>query len=282
MPTISELHIYPIKSCAGISLTEALITEAGLSAHGVCDREWMLVDAAGRFLTQREHPRMALIRPSLSSDGLIVDAPSQPSLTIPLSFPSSEFSVDVQIWDDQFSAFDMGDGAANWFTDFLGTPCRMVRFDRRAERLSSSRWTRELKVPNLFSDGFPFLVISTSSLADLNQKAAAQAHPHYEMQRFRPNIVIDGVEAFEEDYMETFSVGGVVSFAPVKPCPRCPIPSVNPASGEFGASPLNILQTYRANALLEGAITFGMNLMLVSGAGEMLRVGNEVGYQLAF
>jgi uncharacterized protein YcbX len=285
MPAITQLTLYPIKSCAGISLTEAVIVETGLSSHGIGDREWMVIDEVGNFLTQREHPRMALIYPQITTDYLEVRAENAPLLRVPLKSIENSRYAEVQIWEEFYRALEMGDEAAAWFSRFLGVASRLVRFDRSVQRLSSAKWTKGKITPNLFSDGFPLLLISEASLEDLNLKAKAQQGAHFPMNRFRPNIVINGVEAFEEDYAESLSVEGdgvVVELTPVKPCARCPIPSIDQATGEIGPSPLDVLVHYRANALLDGGITFGMNLIVSQGSGQSVRVGDMLDLALAF
>lgn len=283
MPTLTELHLYPIKSCAGIALREATVTEAGLMSEHIYDREWMVVDAQGNFLTQREHPRMALIVPRIKSDTLELRAPGMLRLEIPLdlSDPDQAPTLEVRLWDDTVKAYDCDETTAQWFSNAIGVPCRLVRFHPHAKRLANQQWTGDIEVPTLFSDGYPMLVISEASLQDLNQKLTAQGRTALPMNRFRPNLVINGVEAFEEDYAETIKLGDV-TLKPVKPCPRCPIPSVDQATGIVGPSPLDILQTYRVNPKVDGGITFGMNAILLEGDGQVLRVGQEVEVELAF
>jgi uncharacterized protein YcbX len=125
------------------------------------------------------------------------------------------------------------------------------------------------------------LLISEGSLADLNQRLHAQSRAPLPMNRFRPNLVIDGVDAFEEDYADTLQIGSV-RLQPVKPCPRCPMPSIDQTTGLIGPDPLDILQSYRVNPKVDGGITFGMNVILLDGENEMLQVGQEVEIELAF
>ncbi len=287
MPTIAELTLYPIKSCAGIALREAVVTPAGLSHQFIYDREWMVVDNTGRFLTQREYPKMALIQPAIRTDMLVLRAPGMLQLEIPLDLPAPEQSrtLQVQVWDDTVTAYDCDAVTATWFSNAVGTPCRLVRFHADAKRLASKKWTGDVDVPTLFADGYPMLLISTASLDDLNGRLQAQGRSALPMNRFRPNIVVSGIEAYEEDYAETFDItgkDGSIVLKPVKPCPRCPMPSVDQASGEFGPDPMDILQTYRANPLVDGGITFGMNMILTAGEEQLLRVGDQVDVQLAF
>jgi uncharacterized protein YcbX len=280
---LSEIYFYPIKSCAGIALSEATLTRAGLMTGQVYDREWMLVDASGHFMTQREHPRMALIVPRLKSDTLELRAPGMLRLEIELGLPDPEQAPTcvVQVWDDRVKAYDCDEVTATWFSQALGVPCRLVRFHPDAKRLANPEWSAGIEAPTLFSDGYPVLVLGSASLADLNEKLAAAGRAALPVNRFRPNLVIDGIGAFEEDYAESFRFGATV-LKPVKPCPRCPIPSVDQATGVVGADPLDVLRTYRAKPELDGAICFGMNGIVIEGGAERLRVGQEVGVALAF
>ncbi len=283
MPILTELNLYPIKSCAGIALREAVVTEAGLMSEHIYDREWMVVDAQGAFLTQREHPKMALIVPRIKGDTLELRAPGMLRLEIPLDLPDPDQAptLNVQVWDDTVKAYDCDAVTAAWFSNAVGVACRLVRFHPHAKRIANPQWTGDVEISTLFSDGYPLLVISEASLEDLNQKLIAQGREALPMNRFRPNLVIQGVEAFEEDYAASIKLGGV-TLKPVKPCPRCPIPSVDQATGIVGPNPLDILQTYRVNPKIKGGIAFGMNAILLEGAGQVLRVGQELEIELAF
>ena len=143
----------------------------------------------------------------------------------------------VRIWNDEVAAYDMGAVAAQWFSDFLGRKLRLVRFDPEHRRLSSLQWTAGVEAPNQFSDGFPLLVISEASLDGLNARLAAAGHGAVGIERFRPNIVLAGLQAHDEDRLEVIRIAAAeeVQLRPVKPCPRCPIPNIDPATGE--ASP---------------------------------------------
>ena len=283
MATLSEITLYPIKSCAGIALRSATLTRAGLATESVHDREWMLVDGAGNFLSQREHPRMALIVPHLTAGTLQLSAPGMPPLEIGLGLPDPAAAsvLTVQLWGEPVTAFDCGAASAAWFSGALGTACRLVRFHPGAVRLASDKWCAGVAAPNRFSDGFPVLLIGTASLADLNQKLLAAGRAALPMNRFRPNLVIDGMGAFEEDYAAALQLGDM-QLKPVKPCPRCPIPSVDQATGIAGPDPLDLLRTYRARAELDGAICFGMNCIVIEGEQQHVHVGQEIAVTLAF
>lgn len=283
MPVLTELNLYPIKSCAGIALREAVVTRAGLMSEHIYDREWMVVDADGNFLTQRQHPKMAAIVPKIKLETLELRAPGMLSLDIPLGLPhpDEERLVRVRVWNDTVQAYDCDDVTATWFSQFLGTPCRLVRFHPDARRFADAKWTGGVEAPTLFGDGYPLLVISAASLADLNDRLRAQGRAALPMNRFRPNLVIDGIGAFEEDFAATIVAGSAV-IKPVKPCPRCSIPSIDQATGEVGPSPLDTLQTYRADPKIDGGLAFGMNAILLEGENQVLRVGQEVAVELAF
>lgn len=293
MAILSAITLYPIKSCAGIALHTATLTRAGLTAGPVSDREWMLVDAEGHFLTQRAHPRMALIVPTLivptltapgsSVQTLQVRAPGMAPLDIALAWPDALAApmAMVQVWDDRVMAFDCGDACAAWFSTALKVPCRLVRFDPACARQASATWTGEVVAPTRFTDGFPLLVIGSASLLDLNQKLLAAGRASLPMDRFRPNLVFDDIEAFDEDVSESFKLGSML-LKPVKPCARCPIPSIDQMTGQAGPDPLDLLRSYRAKPALDGAICFGMNCIVVEGEPQTIRVGQQVDVELAF
>lgn len=283
MAILSQIVFYPVKSCAGISVREATLTAAGLSVDAVYDREWMVVDEDGRCISQREYPRMALIAPRLRSDTLELRAPGMLRLEVPLGLPAPEDEVtrEVTLWDDTIVAYDCDATTAAWFTNAVGTPCRLVRFHAGATRFASTKWSGGVQAPTLFSDGYPLLVVGSASLADLNDKLVAAGRTALPMNRFRPNLVIDGIEAFEEDFAESFALGEA-RLKPVKPCARCPIPSIDQATGVPGPDPLDILRSYRTKPAMDDAICFGMNSILTEGDGERLFVGQPVTMTLAF
>lgn len=277
--TIARLFVYPVKSCGGIEVQEALLTETGLDL----DRAWMVVDSEGKFLTQRTVPRMALVRPKLTSQEMVLRAPGMLALHVALD--AVEAPATVTVWRDTVPAWDMGAVAAQWFTDFLGQPCRLVRFDPEHKRLSSMEWTGGVEAPNQFSDGFPVLVASTASMDELNARLAARGHAPVGIERFRPNVVLAGVEAHDEDRVDLLRVEaptGEVHLQPVKPCARCPVPDIDPETAESHPAVGDTLRTYRHDRRLGGAVTFGMNAIVRLGAGQVLRVGQRVAADLRF
>jgi uncharacterized protein YcbX len=269
---IARLFVYPVKSCAGVELREALLTETGLDL----DRAWMVVDEQGVFVTQRELPRMALIRPQLKTTEVVLRAPGM--LALHLQIDTVEEPVRVRIWKDEVAAYDMGGVAAQWFSDFLGRKLRLVRFDPEHRRLSNTTWTGGAEALNQFSDGYPLLVVGEGSLEQFNERLRAAGHAAVGIERFRPNIVLAGVEAHDEDRFELIRVAAEaeVQLRPVKPCPRCPIPNVDPATGQSSPEVGDMLQAYRSNPAVGGAVTFGMNLIAVQGVDQVLRVGQAV------
>ncbi|MET3133515.1 uncharacterized protein YcbX [Oxalobacteraceae bacterium GrIS 1.11] len=283
MAILSEITLYPIKSCAGIAVPHATLTRSGLMTEHIYDREWMVVDGAGQFLSQREHPRMALITPRIKADTLELRAPGMLRLEIALGLPDPALAptLTVQVWDDCVKAYDCDDVTATWFSKALGVACRLVRFHPDARRLASRKWTGEVEAPTLFCDGYPVLVVGAASLEDLNHKLLAAGRAALPMNRFRPNLVLAGIDAFEEEYAACFQFGAT-TVVPVKPCSRCPIPSVDQASGVRGPDPLDILGTYRRKAALDDAICFGMNGIVTEGGDTRVYVGQEVAVELAF
>lgn len=281
MAILTHLLLYPIKSCAGIAVRSAVVNESGLYALGVHDREWMLVTEDGQFLTQREHPRMALVRPLPDGDKLRVHAPGMDDLALPLAWDEAARKRTVRIWDDTVDAADCGDAAAAWFSAALDTSCRLVRFRRDVVRPTSTKWTNGVPAQTRFADGYPLLLIGQASLDDLNARLVAAGRHALPMDRFRPNLVVDGLDTGEEDFLATLAVGGV-EIRPVKPCARCPIPSIDQATGIPGPNPLDILQTYRVNPRMEGAVCLGMNCIVTAGAGSELHLGQDLATDIAF
>ncbi len=267
---VESLHLYPIKSCAGVAPAQALLIETGFEL----DRAWMVVDEDHGFVTQRELPRMALIRLTLNRDDMTLRAPGM--LALHVSLDAVEQQTRVRVWDDEVAAFDMGDLAAQWFSDFLGQRLRLVRFDPEQRRLSNRRWTGAIEAENAFSDGFPLLVVSTESLAEVNRRLALQGHAPVTMERFRPNLVLSGLDAHGEDHLDEVILEGAdgpVRLKLVKPCGRCTIPDVDPVSATQGHAITDALASYRADARLDGALTFGMNAVIVEGVDRRLSVG---------
>ncbi len=268
--TLAALHVYPVKSCAGIAPPRWPLGPFGLDL----DREWMLVDADGEMLSQRELPRMALVHTAVKGNEVLLRAPGM--LPLHLRVDAVEQPCRVRVWDDELPAYDMGALPAQWFNDFLGRPARLARFDTAQRRLASAQWCDGVEAEVAFADGFPLLVASTASLAELNRRLAVRGAAAVTMARFRPNLVLDGLQAFDEDHIDTLEIdadGGTVTLRLVKPCVRCSIPNVDPATAETGAEPGRTLAGFRADARMQGGITFGMNAIVVAGHEHTLAVG---------
>lgn len=263
--SITSLNIHPIKSCRAIPLERASLAVTGLAG----DRQWMVVTLAGRFLTQREVPRLALIGITVGEPELRIDAPEMPALTVPAQLAGE--SHPVTVWKDQCAARDAGDEPAEWFTRALSRPVRLVQFDASVPRPSNVEWTQGIEALNGFTDGFPVLVISEASLDDLNSRLATPLP----MDRFRPNVVLSGLNAYDEDRIHEL-VAGEVRLRIVKPCTRCVITTTDQATAQVvGPEPLRTLRSYRWNAQLQG-VAFGQNVIVASGVGEELHVGQQL------
>ena len=257
---LSGIYIYPIKSAAGISLKTAQVENRGFQY----DRRWMLVDDTGKFLTQRQLPRMALITVLLEEEKLVIKAQNREILSIPLHLDSSEH-IPVQVWNDICDAIPMGEEVSQWFSEFLEISCQLVYMPESTFRPVNSHYAIHNEQVS-FTDGFPFLLISEASLQDLN-KRLDEPIP---MNRFRPNLVVSGCKAFAEDSWRQIRIGSI-SFNVVKPCERCVITTVDQAQGIRGKEPLPTLAQYRR---LNGKILFGQNLIHRNiGA---LKVGDSV------
>lgn len=276
--TIAQLFLYPIKGCRGIEIERATLAATGLEVDDIGDREWVIVDSDGEFLSQRELPRMALIETRLTSTALRLKAPGMLQLEVP--FASEGEVVNVTVWNDTVAAVTQGDVADAWFSRYLGQPCRLMRFDPEARRLSNVRYTGATAAPYKFADAFALLIASSASLADLNARLAKRGGAPVGIERFRPNIVLNGIDAFEEDYVERITLGDV-ELKVVKPCVRCSVPNVDPATGEPSTEPGDTLATYRDN-VRAGGITFGVNAIVMRGAGCSLAKGDSAGLTLGF
>ena len=262
---IASLHCYPLKSARGIELAQVALRAAGFEN----DRRWMVTAPDGRFLTQRELPPLALIHTRLTAEALILEAPSRPALSLPLQERGAP--ARVLVWNDPCPAFDGGDAAAAWLQALLGRECRLVRFDPAHRRLSAATWTGGIEAENHFSDGFPLLVIGSASLADLNSRLA-RALP---MNRFRPNLVIEGLEPYAEDRIDELYDGNF-SLRLVKPCTRCRITTTDQDTAALeGDEPLRTLKDYRYDERLRGVI-FGQNAIIARGIGATLSRGQAL------
>ncbi|MCF6235517.1 MAG: MOSC domain-containing protein [Gammaproteobacteria bacterium] len=246
---VSELAIYPVKSFAQITLNSAFVDRFGLSQ----DRRWMVVDESGQFVTQRQYPKMCLVQQVLTEHGIQISAPGMSDLVVSKS--SHTIRQKVTVWGDHCNAQDSGDKAAEWVSRFLGLTCRLVFFPENEFRQVDLSYA-QAGDQTAFSDGFPLLLISQASLDDLNERLEVPI----EMARFRPNLVVDGCDAFAEDGWKRLRVGPV-TFRVVKPCSRCVIPCIDLLTGKRGQEPLRTLSRYRRR---DNQVYFGQNLIAES------------------
>jgi hypothetical protein len=258
--TLSALYVYPVKSLRGIALDSAEVDARGIR-H---DRRFMVVDARGRFLTQRELPRMARVAVRLEAPHLLLDADGQATLRVPLE-PRARDRWRVRVWSSRVEAVPVGPEADRWLSRALGTHCHLVHMPQGARRLADPRYARGRQLVS-FADAFPFLLASAASLEDLNRRLQTPVV----MRRFRPNLVVRGAPPFAEDGWREIAIGSL-SFRVVKPCSRCAVTTVDPDTGERGTEPLRTLAAYRKRA---GKVYFAQNLVH-AGPGE-LRVGDAV------
>jgi uncharacterized protein YcbX len=256
---LSEIHVYPIKSCAPLSLEEAVVEARGLAG----DRRWMIVDMDGRFLSARQHPRLTLVRAQADGNAFALSVPGMPPLR--LALPASGLRIDATVWKSTVSA-QVADALANaWISNFLGMSARFVHMDADCVRTVSADHGRSGDEVS-FADGYPLMLISQSALDQINEKLARPAP----MLRFRPNLVVAGATPHAEDGWKRIRIGAV-EFDVVKPCTRCVFTTVDFERGEFDPSgePLRTLMTYRRTSK---GVTFGQNL-IPRGRGT-LRVGD--------
>jgi uncharacterized protein len=262
MLTISQLHIYPIKSMGGIDLQTALLTDRGFEY----DRRWMLVDENNRFISQREVATMALLQPEITGNGLIITHKlTGDQLTVP--FKPNGASITAAIWDD-YCEVQLVDSAADaWFSHVLGITCRLVFMPETARRTVDAEYAFKGELTSL-SDGFPLLMIGQASLDDLNNRLDMPIP----MNRFRPNIVFTGGEPYQEDSMQHFVVNGINLYG-VKPCGRCPIPTIDQNTGIASKEPLKTLASYRGR---NNKVYFGQNVLF--DGGGVISLGDEVNW----
>lgn len=248
MPVVSSLFIYPIKSCAGIAVSRLDYSARGL--HG--DRQYMVVNADGAGITQRQLPKLAHIQPALRDEGLTISCKGQPTFELATNEADSN-KLDtrmVTVWNYRGDALDLGDDAANWFTRTLGTPCRLVCFSPTGDRPVSQKYTA-LSAQAQFSDGYPVLVTTVESLQDLNRRLITPVP----MNRFRPNVVLRDVAPFAEDDWRILTFPHLRLHV-VKPCERCAIVTVNQTTLELSKEPLRTLASFRN---IDGKVRFGQN-----------------------
>lgn len=258
---VSALYLYPIKSCSGISLEVAEIGQRGIRG----DRAFMVVDQTGQFITQRQRPRMALIRPIVRKDGaIILTAPNMAEISMVADDTGKR--CEVKVWSDTCIGVDQGDAIAAWFSTFLGIACRVVYMPEDYVRQVDPRYATKEQDQVAFADGYPFLLVNEASLADLN----ARMQEPLPVNRFRPNLVVQGTLPYVEDMWRKICIGEV-PFHIVEACERCPITTTDQATAVVGKEPLRTLATYRR---AQKGVIFGQNM--IHAHEGIIRLGDTV------
>ncbi len=259
---LSEIHIYPIKSLGGISLSSAEVQERGLQY----DRRWMLIDDSGVFLNQLKLPELALLQVALSANGLVVthSAKAMAPLTVPFETDNTRSTL-VTVWDDICFAFMVSPDANTWFSEALGVSCRLVYMPDNSIRLIDPNFAKHNEKLS-FADGYPFAIIGREALQDLNARLSEPVP----MNQFRPTFVFTGGSSFAEDNWKTIKIGDVLFYG-AEPCDRCPATGIDQETAQMHPEPLKTLATYRQ----EGSkVNFGMNLIGLSTG--TVRVGDKI------
>lgn len=259
--SVTGLYVYPVKSMRGIARARATLAPSGFE----WDRQWMIVNAGGVFLTQRTHPQLARIVPQVTADALVLNAPGLSALSVPLDAAGARTAV--RIWDDGCVGIDQGSAAREWVSRAVGEAVRLVRVSPDMGRVANPKFAGTTPAPIGFPDGYPVLVCNEASLEDLNERLPERIP----MERFRPNIVLRGLPAWAEDHIETLTLGPV-ELRLVKPCIRCTIPSIDQQSGERSTDPAPALKQFRFSRALRG-VMFGENAVIVRGSGEAIERG---------
>ncbi|GKC12749.1 mitochondrial amidoxime reducing component 2-like protein [Tanacetum coccineum] len=292
---VKSIFIYPIKSCKGISVSQAPLSPTGF----VWDRHWVVVNSRGRGCTQRVEPKLALIQVELPREAfslgwvptktsyMVVRAPGMVELKVSMTKPSLS-SDGVSVWEWTGSALDEGDEAAKWFTEFLGKPSRLVRFNEESEtRPIDPQYATGYNVK--FTDAFQFLLISQASLDAVNE----QLKEPVSINRFRPNIFVDGCEPFAEDLWKQIKINEM-NFQGVMLCPRCKVPTINQEDATQGSEPTETMMKFRSAKALEvntsttqykGRVYLGQMLVWENtdnGSDKVINVGDAVHVEKVF
>ncbi len=266
MPILSQIYIYPVKSLAGIPVDNWPVDKRGL----LYDRKWMLVDSNRHFLSQRRLPEMALIGTRIEADQLILSAPGQTDLNLPLH-PTDGEELEVIVWHDHCQAKSCGNAADAWLSRFLGIECRLVYQAEHDVRKVDPNYATD-KDQTSFSDGYPFLIVSENSLNALNQAMQLQ----FSISRFRPNLVLSDCDSYAEDTWRRITINAI-GFRLPKPCSRCSVPTIDPLTALSGKEPLTTLNKLRKS---QNKVYFGQNALHDSSGslsvGQTVRI-DEIG-----
>lgn len=273
---VSELYVYPIKSCQGIRLKQAEVRPKGF----VWDRELMLVTAKGKFITQRQYPHLARVQVKIVGEAITLSVADESISALTFTPTFSGAQIEVEIWQDSIIAIDQGDEIAKWFHTLLqlddNKKCRLVRQSPQHIRRLNRKYGDRVDNSVSFADNYPFAIAATASLDELNQRIAEihqQKTQAISISRFRPNIVVQTTEPFIEDNWKLIQIGSV-RFTVVKPFSRCIITTIDQTQGEKNQSkePLNTLSTFRQFS--EQGVMFGEN-MVCQNTG-IIKVGDRL------
>ncbi|MCQ1059309.1 hybrid-cluster NAD(P)-dependent oxidoreductase [Photobacterium sp. ZSDE20] len=259
IPALSQINVFPVKSIAGISPSQAWVELQGLSF----DRRLMVTRLDGSMITARKHPQLVKVSAALLPNGLVLTFPGQPSLKLHYADFAMTESV-ATVWKDTFNAYLTTEAANEWFSQVIGEPVQLLFTGEQSQRLRA-----KLNQNVSFADGYPLLIISEASLEELNTRSPQ----HHTMDQFRTNLVVSGTEPFAEDGWKRIRIGEV-EFEAVKPCSRCILTTVDPATGEFSQlkEPLNTLSAFRSDG--SGEVYFGQNLIALNEG--MISAGDKV------
>lgn len=262
---LTEIWIYPVKAMAGIRLRSARVMEKGLQ-H---DRRWMLVDESGMFMTQRTTPPLALFKPEFRNDSFLIRFGTD-SVILPFDTYIKEQPIEAMVWDDKVTVFEVSAEVSDWVSKRLDAKCRLVAFPEENPRAINRRYNIDLDSGRTshvsLADGYPLLIIGQTSLDELNERLEKPIP----MNRFRPNLVFTGGSAHEEDHWIRFSIGRN-RFAGVKPCARCPVPTIDQETAVRGKEPLTTLARYRRK---DDNVYFGQNVIAIDH--DEIHEGDEI------
>ena len=244
---VSQINIYPVKSCAGLSFESSVIVDTGFE-H---DREWMIVDDAGNFITQRQDAKLSLIKTTIIPNGVRLETSDVQAIDV--SIVQEGERIHTEVWGNPCVGINQGNAVSEWLTNVTGKKCRLIHMAPDFKRLITKKYQTSGNEIVGFADGFPFLLSSEKSLEELNSRLDEKLP----MNRFRPNIVISGGVSFQEDSWKKIKIGSVI-FRVAKPCARCEITTINQSTGQKGIEPLETLGTYRTKPK---GIMFGQNLV---------------------
>jgi uncharacterized protein YcbX len=265
MISISALYIYPVKSLAGIQLEQSQLSEFGL--HN--DRRWLIVDEDGLFMSQRTTPKMATIKTALK-DGVLMLSHKDKKIKVPKAISKSK-TIQVTVWNDSLNAQLLSCEVDEWLSEILGQTCHLVYMPKSAERQIDKDFAKENQYVS-FADAFPLLLVSQASIDDLNKRLETPVN----INRFRPNIVVEGIAAFAEDLWKDFTINKV-KYHMAKPCSRCIMPSINQQTGkQENVKLLSILNKYRK---FDKKIKFAVNILYKDSSkvnNQYIQVGDVI------